>query len=38
MKKMGNKTTNGLKHGWATQNDCLILYVLDSSLKYVVEI
>jgi hypothetical protein len=38
MKKMGSKTTNGLKHGWGTQNDYLILYLLDPSLKHVVEI
>ncbi len=38
MRKMRNKTTNGLKHGWGTQNDCLILYLLDPSLKHVVEI
>jgi len=38
MKKMGNKTINGLKHGWGTQNDSLILYLLDFSFKHVVEI
>jgi hypothetical protein len=38
MKKMGNKIANGLKHGWGTQKDYLILYLLDPSLKHVVEI
>jgi hypothetical protein len=37
MKKMVNKTTNGLKHGWGTQKDSLILYLLNPSLKHVVE-